>query len=509
VQRGALAREQVVVEHLLHQRVAEPVGAAGLVAGQQVPVDRLAQQLQQPLLRHPRHGREQLVVDPRAGGRGHPQHALGLLWERLDPREQQVPDRPREAGAVGSGGEQLLGVEGVALRAGEHLAHLARCGPVVEDPGEQVGQLAAAEAAELQPLDPAAAVQLGEERAQRMAPVQLVAAVGEHQRRPGAQVVDQVAEQVAGRAVGPVQVLDDQQDRSARGQPVQHAQQQLEQAARSGRARRRRRRPAELRHQPGQLRPRVAEELVQRGGIRRGDQRPQRLDHRRVRQGAVAHVEAAADQHGGVGGPGPPGTLGDQPRLAHPSLARHHHRGGRSGHRPVQRGVEPGQLRGATHQDRAGDALVHARILPERSRAHGGDARTGEASDGRTRGHQAPLPWKWGCGRARSSGIRPIAAPRHRDRRHAACCSAQRRRSSKASGQPPAWRSREAVACRCSTSPISISSTSERRRRVWSAGPPPRARQSRWRGAGLLPGCRARRPAPRSRSRWAATSSTW
>jgi hypothetical protein len=78
MQGAALHRQQVVVDRLLHQRVPEDVAAAGLVDGQHVVGDRLAQ----------------------------PPH-------------------------------ELLGEERVALRTGQELPHQRRRGPLAEDPGQQ------------------------------------------------------------------------------------------------------------------------------------------------------------------------------------------------------------------------------------------------------------------------------------------------------------------------------------------------------------------------------------
>ena len=66
---------------------------------------------------------------------------------------------------------------------------------------------ARAKAGQLQALDPAATVQLGQVRTEPV-PLWLVAAVGHHQQKPlEAQVASEEAEQLTGRAVGPVQVL--------------------------------------------------------------------------------------------------------------------------------------------------------------------------------------------------------------------------------------------------------------------------------------------------------------
>ena len=91
-----------------------------------------------------------------------------------------------------------------------------------------------------------------------------------------AQVADEEAEQVAGRAVGPVEVLDDEDDRRRRGEPLEDAEQQLEQPA-LGRADARARRSAssgdgtEVGDEPREL------------GAARGRRRPRARSGRRRR----------------------------------------------------------------------------------------------------------------------------------------------------------------------------------------------------------------------------------
>ena len=359
VQGAALAREQVVVERLLDQGMPEAVGVPLLVGDQQVAGDRLAQQPEQPLLRHGGHGSQQLVVDLGAGRRGHPQHLLGLLGQGLHPGQQQVAQGRGQLGPPRVGGQQLLGEERVALRAGQDVGDQPRRGRVAEDPGHQTGQLGAGERVELQALGAAAPFHLGQERPQRVAGVQLVGAVGEDRDHPGPEVAQQELEQVEGGPVGPVQVLDHHQDRAPLGQAVDDPEQQLEQPPRRGRDRHRRGR-AQLGHEAGQLRAGAAEHRVQLVGPDGGRQRPQGLHHRRVRQDAVADVEAAAGQHHGAGRAGLAGELGDQPGLAHPGLAGHHDGDRLAGRGALQRRPEPSELGGATDQDGAGDHLGHA-----------------------------------------------------------------------------------------------------------------------------------------------------
>ena len=110
---------------------------------------------------------------------------------------------------------------------------------VVEQPGGRVGaqqagqllgQLGAGEARQLQPLHAAVAGQLAQQPAKRVQPIQLVAAEGAHQQHPARpKGGGEEGEQVAGGAVGPVQVLHDPQQRRGGGQPLDHPQQQLEQ----------------------------------------------------------------------------------------------------------------------------------------------------------------------------------------------------------------------------------------------------------------------------------------
>ena len=127
-------------------------------------------------------------------------------------------------------------------------------------------------------------------------------------------------EQVARRAVGPVEVLDDEQDRRPGGQSLQDAEQQLEQATlgrtdaqagggssatgpRSGRSR-------------ASSDAALAEHGLQFVGRDSPDQPAQRLDHRGVRQRAVTEHDAAAEQHVDAVGPRQLGELGHQPCLA-------------------------------------------------------------------------------------------------------------------------------------------------------------------------------------------------
>ena len=81
------------------------------------------------------------------------------------------------------------------------------------------------------PLDAGAALELGQQRAQRVAAVQLVGAVGDDEaQRLGVGAAHEEGEEVARRGVGPVGVLEHEHDRPALAEPVDERQQRLEQA---------------------------------------------------------------------------------------------------------------------------------------------------------------------------------------------------------------------------------------------------------------------------------------
>jgi hypothetical protein len=247
---------------------------------------------------------------------------------------------------------------GFALGLVADLGHQRGRRPRAEDLADQLAQVATAEGAEVQPLGVAAALELGEERPQRVAAVEVVAAVGQHRADAGAHLADQEAQQVARRLVGPVEVLGHQQDRRAAGEPGEDAEQQLEQPGRRHRLGAAGPR-AELRHQLRELAARVAEHLVELGGPEQPGQRPRRVDQRGVREDAVADVEAAAGERDGAGVGGPAHQLADEPGLAHPGFAADHDGRGLAGRGTGEGRPQAGDLAVATDEHRTGDSLRH------------------------------------------------------------------------------------------------------------------------------------------------------
>ena len=225
VQAYALAGQQLLVDRLAQQRVAERVRAALGLEHDQLRRDRLAQRVGAHRLVQLEDRGQQAVADapPARGQRA--QHAPRRLGELLDPDAEDVAQGRREAGSR-PGGHELLGVERVALRAREHRLEQAGIHRVPDDAGELLGQLPLRERPQVDPLDTAGAHELGQQRAQRVRAADVVDSIGaDDQDALALQVAHEEADQVARRGIGPVEVLQDQQDRTVRPrtrQPVEH-----------------------------------------------------------------------------------------------------------------------------------------------------------------------------------------------------------------------------------------------------------------------------------------------
>jgi hypothetical protein len=230
VQLGALARQQVVVHDLAQEGVAEGVLAV-LGHDDDVTRDGLAQGLAQHAGVQARGLRQRGVVQP-APGREQPQDLLRGLGEGLDADHERIAQRRRQlAAAVEPRGEQLLGEQGVALAALVQAIDESVFGRAPEDVRQLLGQLRARQRRELDAPRSRAALELGEHRAQRVAAVQLVGAVGGHDERAlGAQAVREEGQERARRRVGPVEVLDGQQDGAVASEALEQRQERFEDA---------------------------------------------------------------------------------------------------------------------------------------------------------------------------------------------------------------------------------------------------------------------------------------
>ena len=231
---------------------------------------------------------------------------------------------------------------------------------------------------QLDALHRAAAVQLGQVGPEPLL-AGLVVAVGDHQQDPlPAEVADQEGQQVAGGAVGPVQILDDQHQRGLLAQAPQQPEQQLEQSSLGGligRAAAFRR--AQGGQQAGKLGPGRADQLSDRSHPDIGDQRPQDLHDRGIGQGAIADRHTAPGQHPGPVGGAAARQLGDQAGLADAGLAPHQDDGRVSICGPPPGRLQELQLLDAADEGGARHAAAHLAGIIPRDRPEGNGGRTG------------------------------------------------------------------------------------------------------------------------------------
>jgi hypothetical protein len=226
VEAGALAGQQVVADGLAHQGVAEAVAVPVGRREQDVGADGGPQRLDEVVLGEPGHGGEQPVLHGGAALGDDPGDPLGRLGQALDADEEQIAQGVGEAGAAAlvGGHGQLLDEERVAVGAREDLVDLGRVGFGGEDSGDLTADFGAAETAEFDTADGAQPVEFGEQRAQRVAAVDVVGAVGgDDEEAAAAERAEEVGEEVAGRGVGPVQVLQEDDDRAVGGDALQQA----------------------------------------------------------------------------------------------------------------------------------------------------------------------------------------------------------------------------------------------------------------------------------------------
>jgi hypothetical protein len=228
------------------------------------------------------------------------------------------------------------------------------------------GRLAPVERGELDALHPTGPFELGEERQERVAPVELVRAVA-HDEEDGAvaDVPDEEAEEVASGPVGPVEVLHDEGDRRTLGEAAQHTEDELEQAP-LGRADRERCARLDLegpqvRDEPRQLGSGGADDRVEGLGRRGPDEAAERLDDRGVRNGAFAEVHRSAAEDEPASLADDPADVLDEAGLADAGLAGDEDRLAPALRGTGERHPQTVELGRAADEDGAGDAAGHRR----------------------------------------------------------------------------------------------------------------------------------------------------
>ena len=198
---------------------------------------------------------------------------------------------------------------------------------IADDARDLQRRIGAGQRIEVKSLRARAALQLAYEPEQTRRDGFIRAQRDQQQQPLVVQVAREEAQQVLGGAVGPVEILDHEQDRHLGGETAEQSEQQLEQPGLRIRRRRRLRYADQLRHQPRQL--------PMDGPGRR--EPAQRRDDRRVRQLAGLHRHALSPQHLPAQRAGAAGELARQPRLADARIARHQREAWIPVCRPLQR----------------------------------------------------------------------------------------------------------------------------------------------------------------------------
>ena len=363
VQVPALRVVQLLVGGLAQQRVAERVEPGRRVVHEHGAVDRLAQGGQQlPVVDVRRHA-QQLVVDRAARAGDHAQHLLRARRERLDAQQQAREQPALEPGAGGRpGGGERLDEERHALGALEDLALQLGRRRAAKDRLEQRLDAVGRQRADLERLDP----QLVEQESHVGCVVELLLAHRHHGPEALlAQVMDQEAQEVARGRIGPLQVLDHEQDGRGGGELAQQREQRAEQArlreVLGDRLAHRTRVGDQVGEDVRQLAKHPARNPESASSSASRSNLPQRGADRRV--GDLGAGYAVSGQHQRSGRARPGADLAHEPRLADPGRAGDDHVRRLAVDRTAQDVVEQSQL--GRPVDQAG-----ARHPRARERAH-------------------------------------------------------------------------------------------------------------------------------------------
>ena len=179
VQADPLARQQVVVDRLGEQGVPEGVALGAdpdedvrLHGGPQRPLEVVGALLDDRA--------EQRVGDPAAGHRGSPDHGPALVVEAVQAHEQQVGEVVGEPLGAELGGDELLGEERVALGPVDDADQVGGGDVAAVQGPDEAAYVVVRERRQLEAVDAGDPDPLGDGGAERVAAVQVVAAVGGH-----------------------------------------------------------------------------------------------------------------------------------------------------------------------------------------------------------------------------------------------------------------------------------------------------------------------------------------
>ena len=369
VEARALAGQELLVDRLPHQGVPEGEPFFVTLGDEDVPLDRFSQPALDLGLFQFGDGREQRSRDAGTGGGTDPQQLLGRLTERGDAAKEDVTQDAGQLLGAGFRGEELLRVEGVSVRARVDPFDEAGFDLASPDGAHLVGRLRPVEARQVEPFGRPATLQLGEERQQWMKAMQLVAAVtGEQHDRRVPEVARQVAEQLEGRPIGPMDVFDDEEADAPACQAMEQAEERLEQTSL-------RRSPGEagafldaalggeIGQEPREVRATRAEQRSQLGRRDRRGQAAERLRDRRERDATSAELDAAPDEREGARCSRPGDRLLHETGLADAGLAGHEQHRGHFIASISESGSHAFQLRPPADEHWTRDPRCHARII--------------------------------------------------------------------------------------------------------------------------------------------------
>ena len=236
MEHPSLGRQELVVGRLLHERVTEGIALDRARAGdeQQLGVERLVQGPAQVGVGQAAHLGQHVVLDLAAGDGGDLDQVTRVLrsCRPAGPAGGRAACRGGRRGSsrelVGRG-DELLGEERVAVGPPRDRLDQGRPELIARDHADHLDELVAVEPGQVDPLDPRLAFGLGEPAGQRMPAVKLVAAEGRDDEQalvaPGP---GEEGQQVARRAVRPVRVLDDEQDRVRLAEPAEEPEDAVE-----------------------------------------------------------------------------------------------------------------------------------------------------------------------------------------------------------------------------------------------------------------------------------------
>jgi hypothetical protein len=350
------------------------------------------------------------------GDGGCPHEAARVLVETVEAHQQQVAQRlgQRAGLVVEPRVEQLLDEEGVARGALHDRLELVAGEPAGRAQAHQGGDIGVGERLELDAADAGQPHPLGDGLPQRVPAVQVVGPVAHDDVHGAAEPLrEDVPDEMARGGVGPVRVLDDEQQRLVDREGVERADEGREQLGpldpRPGGGRRPGQQRTERRETPGQA---VADVV---------GQPCERLRERLVGQRAVAEVEAVAGHDAVTGLAGAEPQLAEQPGLADAGVSAEQHDVARVGIGHPR--VAEQQVELATAADQGGRGVPVVRHAPH----HGG-------------GHRQP-----GSRRGHTCAVRPVAhaaslrrSPRWAPGRRLGATSARAARAARARAR---WRS--------------------------------------------------------------------